>query len=72
MHLCWVPEKALTRVISLVPVAAGFPAHLVPLGLLRSKKSYDLCALSSLVQIQELQGSLRARLLWVNHTLRWG
>ena len=28
--LCWVPEKALTRAIFLVPVATSFPAHLVP------------------------------------------
>ena len=37
--LCQVPEKALTRAISLAPVAASFPAHLVPPGLPRSKQS---------------------------------
>ena len=33
------PEKALTRAISLEPVAARFPAHLAPLGLLGSKQT---------------------------------
>ena len=70
--LCQAPEKSLTRVVSLVPVAAGFPVHLVPLGLLRSKQSYHLCVWSSQGQTQELQGSLRTRLLWVDHMQRWG
>ena len=70
--LCQVPEKALTRAISLMPVVTGFPVHLAPLGLLRSKQSYHLCAWSSQGQTQELQGSLRTRLWWVDHTQRWG
>ena len=66
------PEKSLTRAISLAPMAVGFPAHLVPLGLPWSKQSYHLCARFSQGQMQELQGSLRTRPLWVDHTQRWG
>ena len=65
--LCQAPEKALTRAISLAPMAAGFPVHLARPGLPRSKQSDHLCTQFSQGQTQELQGSLRTRLLWVDH-----
>ena len=66
--LCRAPEKALTRAISLEHMAAGFPVHLAPLVLPRSKQSYHLCTRPSQRQTQEVQGHLRTRLLRVDHT----
>ena len=65
-------EKALSRAISLAPMATCFPLHLVLPGLLPSKQSYPLSAWSLQGQTQELQGSLRTRLLCVHHTQKWG
>lgn len=61
----------ITILISLAPVATGFPAHLVPLGLPQPKQPYHLCTLSLLGQTQVLQGSPRSRLLWMAHIQRW-
>ena len=69
--LCQAPEKILTKAISVVHVATGFPACLALPGILWSKQSYNHCALYSPGQTQELQGNLGTRLLWVDHMQRW-
>ena len=67
---CWRLEKAPSRAISLMPLAAIFSEHLVLPRSLQSKQSCHLYLLSSLGQTQVLQGHLRSILLWLAHTQR--
>ena len=53
-------------------MVAGIPAHLEPLGFPQSKQLSHPHVRPSLGQTQDLQGSLRRKLLWMTHMQRWG